>query len=371
MRDILESIVNMNEDRINSLKRINKPRMGWISIYTPEEILYAAGITTFRITGERGINTTDANALLSNNYCSYVLSCLSEGIDGVYDFAEGVIFVDACDMRKRLYEAWTRNLKLNYSFFIELPRDINKLSREYYKLQLHNLRKSLETHFDLKISEENLSDAIKTFNKSRKLLQQMYELRKSDFPLISGNDAINIVKASTCGLREEFNEKMDILLKKIEDAQIRTGKLKKHRVMMCGSYFDNSDIIDVIEKTGAILVCEDISNGIKYFEGQINENNEPIDAIADYYLDKATCARMLDINKRFEHLYKLIQEYNVDSVIYFSLKFCDTNLMDYPIIRKKLNEKGIPVLFIEGEQHMTNIESIKTRIQTFLETRMY
>ena len=370
MRDTLNSIFDMNTNKINALRLINKPKLGWVSIYTPEEILYAAGIASFRITGEKGMNTTGASALLSNSFCSYVLSCLSEGIEGVYDFAEGIIFVDACDMRKRLYEAWTRNLKLNYSFFMEMPRDINKLSREYYKLQLHNLIKSLETHFDRIISEDDIGEAIRTFNKSRRLLQRMYELRKSDFPLISGNDAINIVKASTCGLREEFNENMSLLLKAAE-GQTNAGNFRKHRVMLCGSYFDNSNIIEVIEKTGAAVVCEDISNGIKYFEGEINENDDPIDAIADYYLNKATCARMLNINKRFEHLYSLIQEYNAESVIYFSLKFCDTNLMDYPIIRSKLAEKGIPVLFIEAEQHITNIESIKTRIQTFLETRMY
>ena len=45
------------------------------------------------------------------------------------------------------------------------------------------------------------------------------------------------------------------------------------------------------------------------------------------------------------------------------------SLHDYPYIKEKLRE--IPVLFIEGEHNGSNIASIKTRIETFLEPRFF
>jgi benzoyl-CoA reductase subunit C len=370
MKDMIEDIIKLSQNKFEMLKESNKPKIGWISISTPEEIIHAADMIPFRITGELGEHATDAGALLSNNYCSYVLSCLSEGLDGLYDFVDGIVFVDACDMRKRLYETWTRNLPLDYSFFLELPKEINPLSREYYRMQLRRLIESIEKQYRCKITESSLQEAIHLSNQTRRLLQRLYQFRKLESPPITGDDSIHIVKSSMCGFKSDFNGKLEQLLSTL-DSEGESDGFKPYRVLLCGSYFDNRDIIHTIESCGACLVCEDNSNGIKYFEGQIDPDSDPINAIADYYLEKCTCARIVDTDRRLNHLFKLIDEYRVDAVIYFSLKFCDTNLMDYPYIRSELVQKGIPVLHIEGEQHIENIENIKTRIQTFLETSMY
>jgi benzoyl-CoA reductase/2-hydroxyglutaryl-CoA dehydratase subunit BcrC/BadD/HgdB len=77
---------------------------------------------------------------------------------------------------------------------------------------------------------------------------------------------------------------------------------------------------------------------------------------------------MVDSEKRFNHICNLIAEYRVDAVVYFSLKFCDNNLIDFSYQKKKLNEKGIPLLFLETERATTNINQIKIRLQAFLET---
>lgn len=370
MKDLIENITELNKNKIKFLKSLGKPSVGWTSIYTPEEIYYAAGIITFRITGETGIDTTDADAVLSHNFCSYVLSCLSEGLSGVYEFSDGIVFVDACDTRKRLYEAWCHNIKEKYSFFLELPKVINQVTREYFRLQVLRLVESVEVAFKCKITEQQLRCAIDLYNESRRLMQQIYELRKADSPCITGHQAMDIIKASTSGMREEFNKRLALLLAEANKVK-NSEKERKHRVMLCGSYFDNNNIIETIERAGAVVVCEDVSNGIKYFEGEIVQSGNPLDAIADYYLDKATCARMTDSDVRLNNLLNKIEEYRVDSVIYFSLKFCDTNLIDFPYIKSKLQQNGIPVLFIEGELHMTSIENLKTRIMTFIETRMY
>jgi benzoyl-CoA reductase/2-hydroxyglutaryl-CoA dehydratase subunit BcrC/BadD/HgdB len=273
-------------------------------------------------------------------------------------------------MRKRLCEVWTTYLKPGFSFFLDLPRDTKQISKDYFRLQLQELMGLLEHHFKLKITEDALHEAIDVFNETRRLLQQLYVLRKSGLSGITGNEMLSIVKASATGLKEEFNKNLALLVQSITD-KAKNNDLGKHKVIISGSYFDNSAIIEAIEKFGAGVICEDISNGIKYFENRINPDEEPLKAIVDYYLEKATCPRVVDSKRRLNHLLQLVEEYKADSVIYFSLKFCDTNLMDFPYIRDKLLEKGIPVLFIEGERHMTNIENIKTRILTFLEARMY
>ncbi len=366
----IRDVVDLYRNRFDLLRAADKPKIGWVSIQTPEEILLAAGAIPFRITGETETSVTDAGARLSNNYCSYVLSCLSEGLDGVYDFADSVVFSDACDMRKRLWEAWGRDIPSSTAYFLELPNDASDLSKEYFAQELRKLIKTLEHRYEREIGDDALREAIGICNLSRTLMQRLYAYKKRARPILSGEESIQIVKAATTGLKEQFNAKMSELLDALEAAEQPTAARKPHRVMICGSYFDHKGIIDTIEETGADLVCEDISNGVKYFEGNIEPGPDPVAAIAGYYLDKNTSARRLDTDVRVRHLLDLVREYRVDSVIYYVLKFCDTNLHDYPYIKERLREEKIPVLFIEGERNATNIAGTRTRIQTFLESRM-
>lgn len=369
MRDLIEQILAMNANRLEALKSIPQPKLGWTSISTPEEVISAAGIVPFRMTGDDQTSTSEAGALLHHNMCSYVLTCLAEGLEGAYEFTEGLVMVDACNARRRLFDVWNHFVKPRHSYLIDLPKEITPLSKQYFRSQVRAFARSLESHFNCQITERGLSEAIRLSNQTRQLLTRLYEHRKTDAPPITGNEAMGIVKASMTGRRAEFNDKLAQLLAALE-FQPGDDTSKKHRVLICGSYFDLSNIVDVIERFGAIVVCEDISNGIKYFEGQIDPTADPLEAIADYYADKATCSRMIDSDVRIAHLFRLVEEYRAESVIYFSLKFCDNNLMDFPYVRDRLADRDIPSLFVEGEQQMTNIENVKTRIQTFLETRI-
>jgi benzoyl-CoA reductase/2-hydroxyglutaryl-CoA dehydratase subunit BcrC/BadD/HgdB len=370
IHDAVQAVTDLYANRLELLSAAPGPKIGWLSIDTPEEILLAAGAIPFRLTGEDGTCTDEAGARLSNNYCSYVLSCFSEGLAGIYDFTDAIVFADSCDMRKRLWEAWTRDIPSFGTYFLELPSDAADLSKKYFALQLRKLIKWLEQRYGCEISDDTLRQSIALCNRSRELMQRLYEYKKGTRQFLSGEESIQIVKAATTGLKERFNFGMEVLLGTLAAAG-ETPARKRHRVMICGSYFDHKGIVETIEGTGADLVCEDISNGIKYFEGKIDLEVDPVTAIADYYLEKNTSARRLDTDVRMQHLLDLVDEYKVDSIIYYALKFCDTNLHDYPYIKERLRREKIPVLFIEGERNTTNIAGTRTRIETFLESRMF
>jgi len=94
----VEDVLDLHRDRLALLAGIDRPKIGYLSIQTPEEILLAAGAVPFRLTGEFSTETDGASVYLGSNYCSYVLSCFGEGLAGVYGFADAVVFVDALTM---------------------------------------------------------------------------------------------------------------------------------------------------------------------------------------------------------------------------------------------------------------------------------
>ncbi len=368
MNNDIEKIIDLHNNRLNLLQEINAPKIGWVSIYTPEEILWAAGAIPYRISGEAGEDTMMAKSYMHGNICSYILSSFEELWENEDDICDGVIITNTCDTRDRLYHACDHFF--DKSFFIhslEMPRVVDSASKAYFKSRIDLLAVALEERFGSKITQNSLMEAIELCNRTRALLTRLQELKKVAAPPITATLTIDIVKAAMSGLKEDFNKRLEAFLSKA-DFPAREESGGKPRVLISGSYFDHKNITRFIEEKGAEIVCEDISNGLKYFENQIDPNREPIQAIADYYLEKASCASMLDSDKRFTHMWSIIEEYNVDCVIFFTLKFCDNNLMDFPYQKKRLNENGIPVFIIETERSMENIEQIKTRIQTFLET---
>jgi benzoyl-CoA reductase/2-hydroxyglutaryl-CoA dehydratase subunit BcrC/BadD/HgdB len=369
METLIKEITDLHENRFQFLKNEDQPKINWLSPGTPEEVIYAANMIPYRITGETRTNFSKASAYMHRNICPYVLSCFEEALDGVHQFASGTVIVNACDVRKRLFDVWKYFDGSTFLHLMDFPKVVTPLTRKYYRQQIQQLVTSIERHFHCRITDESLKEAIQSCNQTRRLLTQLYELRRQGLAPISAPQAINIVKAAATGLRSQFQRKLSDLLEHIKNKPA-PNKKNEYRVLLCGSYFDHSEIANIFAEYGANIICEDMSNGIKYFEGEVNPEANPIDALADYYLEKATCARMTDSEYRFNHIWKLVEDYQIQSVVYFSLKFCDNNLFDFPYQKKRLNERGIPVFFIEAERSADNIEQKKTRIMAFLESQM-
>ncbi len=363
---IFKEFEHILKDRAGYLKKMNNPVIAWSSVYTPEEIIHAGDLIPFRITGESRPESSKSRAIMSGGVCPYVLSCLEEGVKGVYDHLKGIVLVNTCDARRRLYDAWRFYAKTPFVYIIDLPKITTNDSIEYFTKEVLLFKKAIETHFECKIDRKSLEKSIAIYNETRSMLSQLYELRKQEYPPISGAETMLVLKVAMTMERNIFNDNLRRLLSSLRNPAPNCS-VKKHRILITGSYFDQSSLVELVERMGAVVVCEDLSNGIKYFEGNVEIGEEPIRALAKYYLMKSPCARMVNSETRSKNIIKLVKEYNADAVIYFSLKYCDSNLIDFPYQKNRLEQNGIPVLFLEGERTLVNIGQVKTRIQAFLE----
>lgn len=363
---IVKEFEHILKDRAGYLKKANRPVVAWSSIYTPEEVLYAGGIMPFRLTGENRPESSKSRAIMSGGVCPYVLSCLEEGVKGTYESLKGIVLVNTCDARRRLYDAWRFYVKTPFVYIIDLPKMTTSDSIEYFTKEVSLFKAAIEQHFKCKIDKRSLETSIAIYNETRTLLSQLYELRKQENAPISGVTTLSVIKAAMIMEKNVFNDNLRRLLKSLRNSG-PSSIVKKQRILITGSYFDQTSLIELVEQAGAVVVCEDLSTGIKYFEGNIGTNEEPIRALARYYLMKLPCARMVDSETRFKNILKLVKAYKADSVIYFSLKYCDSNLIDFPYQKNRLEQNGIPVLFLEGERTSINMGQLKTRIQAFLE----
>ena len=146
--------------RARELKQQDRKVMGYLCIYPVVEIMTAANVIPFRLFGDMKEPVTLADKYLPAVVCPFLRSLLDVGLKGKYDFLDGVTFVHTCDVGAQFSGNWKINIKLPFSFFIDMPHTTHDGAMEYFKGLLQDYKKALEAHFGCTISNETLAKAI-------------------------------------------------------------------------------------------------------------------------------------------------------------------------------------------------------------------
>ena len=377
--NILSTVERYYQDyglRARELKDQGKKVIAYQCSLVPVEIITAAGFLPLRIRGDVHEPITKGDTQLETIACPFVRSCFDIALKGKYDFSDGLIIPHACDSITRTYSVWRYSLELPYSHFINLPHTVSGPSMEFFTAELNTFRKSLGRFAQKEISDDALVEAIYLYNENRSKAKALYELRKSNPPLISGTEITKILTVGMSLPVTESNELFDDVLEELR--QRKEAPLKKApRLMVVGASVDNIDFISLIEDSGANLVIDSLCIGSRDYWPHADIGGDPLDAIAHRYLDKVNCPRTYrekvgetyeeDVGSRFGDIGSLIKEFKVDGVILYIYKYCDPFGFEVPARKAYLDSLKIPVLYLEDEYSAGTISRLRTRIQAFLE----
>ncbi len=349
-------------------KAQGKKVFGWLCTYVPEEIILAAGALPIRITGyTQEMELEDGNAYLYINNCSFSRSCLQLGLRKEYDFLDGVIGGSTCDGARRLFDLWRYYLKPPFFQVLTVPRKFHERAHELYYSQLEDFKKNLEQFMGLEITDDNLLDSIKTLNESRSLLKELYDLRKMDEPLITGQETMEVLNGSFRMPKEQFNEYVRELISDLK--QNGDGNKAKARLMLVGSVMTNPEFIKSIEELGVIVVTDELCTSTRYWSDPVvlEGAENPLAALSRRYLNNFPCARMYPSTERFDRIVNLAREARVDGIISETIRYCVPYAHDVPLLSDRLKTENIPLLALDVEYGTSGSGQIRTRVQAFLE----
>ncbi|TET01954.1 MAG: 2-hydroxyacyl-CoA dehydratase [Promethearchaeota archaeon] len=345
---------------------IAKKCIGWLCSYTPIELIYAAGFLPYRIIGHSN-PPQNADSYIHPNFCQFIKSTVDVAIEGGYDFLDGVIFVNSCDAMRRLHDVWKRYVPTKFIHILDIPMGNLSLGSKYFENEFLKLKNALEKYTSSTIKEEDIKNAIDIYNNSRLLYNQLNSLRMEDPPLITAGSLMEITSDFFKVEPEAWNEKTKQLIKEIKSEPTKAEQNKNPRILLSGSPLHEIEFIKFIEEIGLNLVYEDLCTGSKFFDFNIKDSNNLISSLSEAYLTRTPCARMMQIEERAKQIISNSKKFNVDGVIHHSLKFCDTYLYDVPALKEILVENGLPVLFIESDGGLGDVNQIRTRIEAFSE----
>jgi bcr-type benzoyl-CoA reductase subunit C len=307
-----------------------------------------------------------ADLHLPNFACSFVRSSLEAGLKGKYRFLDGMVFSQSCDSVQVLSNIWRKHFAHKFNASMVSPTKMDAAGSLYYFIdELNRFKKEMENFLGRVITDRDINKSIRTYNKNRKLLKDLYALRKDACDL-TARDLLYVLISGMLITKEEHTELLENLIGHLRCRPPQTSN--NPRIILTGNIYSSYEISAMIEETGMSVVDDDLCIGSRYFLGSIDEEMEPLAAIAQRYLRKVhcPCKHRTDFD-RGEYLLRLAREGKAQAVIFMQVKFCDSHLFDYAHIRKKLQNNGVQHLLIEYDMQSMSLEQIKTRLEAFCE----
>lgn len=333
-------------------------------IVSPEEIFMAAGFTPIRLLGDPTIEHDKVNEHVPPTHCVWAKNVLEQALRGLDPEIEGVVTSHGCDCTNREFDIWAEAVKSDFLFYLNVPLKRDKLALKFYLDDLKELINQLEIKFNVKIEIQEIQNAIKLTNQIRKLLKEISDYRNK--MIMKGSEFHALVKMCQTIDKNKALENLKIKLEQLKNKAPFTDKRLK-KILLTGSVIDDTEFFRFLEDKGFQVVTDDLCIGTRYFWNTIEEDKDPIEAIAEYHLSKPLYSTKMPSYERFEFLKDLAEKYKVDGIINIAMKFCEPMLYDHPYLNKKFKELEIPYLFIEMLYNREQYKQLSTRFEAFAE----
>lgn len=360
--------------KAKKIKDQGKHVVGIYCTYTPVEIITAAGAVAVGLCGTTDEAIKEAEKDLPRNLCPLIKSSYGLGVTDkcpYFYFSDLLVGETTCDGKKKMYELLG---EIKPVHIMQLPQTMEgEDAFRLWKNEIIRLKERLEKDFHVEITEEKLREAIKIRNNERRLLKEFHELGMLCPPPMKGYDMQKVLEGSEFKLdRKKFIEDMKNIIYEIKKEYkngLRSVSEDAPRILITGCPIGgvSEKVIKTIEDCGGVVVCYENCGGAKAKHTFVDETIDPIDAIAEKYLN-IPCSVMTPNDGRIKLLSKLLDDYKVDAVIEVVLQACHTYNVEAVQIKRFVNkDKKVPYMSLETDYSKNDIGQIKTRIEAFIE----
>jgi benzoyl-CoA reductase/2-hydroxyglutaryl-CoA dehydratase subunit BcrC/BadD/HgdB len=373
---VLSEVHGLRIKELQDAKEQGRKVVGTFCVFVPEEITLAADAIHVGLCAGAEAGSELAEQLVPRNTCALIKSFIGFKMAKLCPYIESsdmIVGETTCDGKKKAYEAFN---EIAPTYVMEVPQTKSEAARDLWKSEVLRYMKAVEELTGVTITAEKLKEGIKVINGKRRALQRLTRLRAASPAPISGRDALLVNQISfyddPVRFTAKINELCDELEARIEDGSgVSPADTPRLMLSGCPMAVPNWKLPYVVESSGAVIVGEESCIGTRNSRDLVDESGETleemIDAIADRYM-KIDCACFTPNQERLDNITSLAKDLKADGVIHYSLLFCQPYSHESLKVDKALQSEGIPMLSIETDYSMEDVEQLKTRIEAFVET---
>lgn len=341
--------------------------IGLLDIYVPEEIISAAGLLPWRITGTWDAAVPRAAVHRPSMTCRYCTHVLESFMNGDLDFVDGLVTTQIDDDFKRLYDVLNYIDKPGFLHIMYLPHTTSKTTLDMWKKSVNSFKEAIETYSGNKIDPDELQRQVLIYNKMRALLREVYELRKREVPALTGAEALGLTSAARIMPRELFNEQLEQLIPYLNERKIEKSD-GKPRIFMGGEWLDHPGYVRLVENAGATVVMDEFDTGSQYFWDIVYDTSDDLlGALAKRYMMRPGLSRMAQWEMQANRNLAWMNEFNADGVVELRSLYSLPLDYRYLFMRKIYDNNNIFYLSLNREYHLSGQGMLQTRIEAFLE----
>lgn len=343
---------------------------GHFQVYFPEEIVHAAGMLPVKMRGAP-VEPTRAEAHFGSYLCSVIKTALETVLSGTMKLD---IFVShpICDAARNLAAIWGRNFD-HPCQILYLPQNPNSNhSATYLRGEYDRMRRVVEEVAGRRIEDDDLRRSIAVFNENRRLMRELYDIKRESPWLVRAEEAYALVSVGGMIPREEHNELLKAVLPQL---RARTTKEEdRMRVVFEGGFCEQPPL-DMIRMLGrsCYVVDDDLLIGLRWILEDVPTEGDPLLNLAEAYIDRSSYSPVQhDLRKPKEKmLLARVAAARADAVIVAAAKMCEPGLEEQVCYTYALDEEDMPYFVTEFEENMTSFEHLELQVETFLENVLF
>ena len=303
--------------------------------------------------------------------CSIVRNALSFLQTGGLDVADLIIVPHACDSLQGLASILIDFVRPRQPVIpLYLPRGRRESDAAFLADEFRSLYRRLEEITHRSPSNADLMASIRREEAADELLGQLHQRRmnlsltliefyrliraREYLPAEMFSDLARAAQAPSPGPSPAGGE---------EGGESRKGI----PILLSGIVPEPMSLFESIAEMGGVVVADDLACcGRRLYPP--GKSEDAFRHLAESILGgPPDSTRGHPIQERLDHLVRLSQASGARGVVFYDVKFCEPELFDLPLLRKGLQEAGVPSVAIEVDLNDPLSHQALTRIEAFLE----
>lgn len=344
--------------------------LGHFQVYFPEELAEAAGMLPVKVRGAQ-VEREQADSHFGSYLCSILRSSLEVALTGSLK-VDMFVTHPICDAARNLAVIWGRN-RPEPAQILYLPQNPNSaFSSNWLTEEYRRVLGELEAISGHRASDGDIREALEVFNENRRLLRQVYHIKRETPWLLPLHEAYVLVAMAGLVTREEHNDLLDWVLPRIEKREAR--RQDKIRVVFEGGFCEQPPI-DLLRAIAEFcyVVDDDLLIGLRWILSDVPTAGDPVRNLAVAYLDDSSYSPVQhDLRKPKEKmLLARIRGAGATAAIVSAAKMCEPGLDEQVAYAQMLDEEGIPYFVTEFEERMTSFDHLQIQLETFVENLLF
>ena len=354
---------------LSQYKKEGKKVIGLLPYYAPEELVIAAGMVPMGIWGSNSKTISMAKEYCATFYCTIAQLALEMLLDGTLDQLDGVITPTICDtlrpMSQNIRVAMSEKLPCIFLAHPQYRRPAFGL--QFTVDQYMHVKTELEKISGAPITDDALREAIKVMNRSRRARREFVKLAGQHPDVVSAVSRSAVLRAAWFMEKEAHAQKLEELNKQL--SALPACDWKGTKVVTSGIICDNPKLLQIFDENKIAIAADDVAHESRAIRVDAAETGDPMMALAQQFADQDYDVLLYDEqssqNRRGDYVVELVKKSGAQGLVLFMQQFCDPEEMEYPYLKKALDEAGIPHIKLGVDQQMRDFGQASTAIQAF------